>query len=88
MKTVHIVPRRLGPAVADYIFGACAGSLLNTADNYLIVYISVEANFDHGNFVLLPADFLNHKSKHGKSKRRILRLKNQIWELGQLLLVR
>jgi hypothetical protein len=56
MKTAHIVPRRLGPSVVDYIFGSGTGSRLDTSDNCLFIHTSVERNFDNGNFVLLPAD--------------------------------
>ena len=42
MKAAHIVPHRLGPGIADYIFGSGNGSRLNSADNCLIIHTFVE----------------------------------------------
>ncbi|KAF7506279.1 hypothetical protein GJ744_012087 [Endocarpon pusillum] len=56
MRAAHIVPRRLGSGVVDYIFGSGNGSRLNTTDNCLIIHVNVERSFDNGSFVLVPAD--------------------------------
>ena len=52
----HIVPHSLGPELVDYIFGAGSGSRLDSADNCILMYRSVEKAFDNGSFVLMPVD--------------------------------
>ena len=54
-KAGHIVPHRLGPEVADYLFGAGVGARLYSADNCILMLSEAEGLFDSGCFVLVPA---------------------------------
>lgn len=77
MKAAHIVPRRLGPGVVDYIFGSGNGSRLNTADNCLIIHPFAEESFDNGSFVLVPADPKESPIKRWKIQMTNLSAKNR-----------
>lgn len=84
MKAAHIVPRRLGPSLVDYIFGEGSGSRLNTADNCLMLERRVERGFDNGNFVLLPAEPTESPIKTWKIQITNLSAKNS--DLGRTTL--
>lgn len=49
------MPHRLGPEVVEYLFGAGVGARLYSVDDCLFMHRDVEARFDSGCFVLIPA---------------------------------
>lgn len=56
VHTAHLVPRRLGESVVEYLVGKHAGLRLNKPDHCLLIHREVEKYFDDFSLVLIPVD--------------------------------